>query len=88
MLIYVDETVSLPNPFTTSCLTRYYASIAMALLYDTLVSGKNTNQFQEKNNDEYDICGGSCASQRVHFAIDVVEQASEHYRRGRHCNKG
>ena len=60
----------------------------MALFYDTLVSGKNTNQFLEKNNDEYDICGGSCASQRVHFAIDVVEQASEHYRRGRHCNKG
>ena len=57
----------------------------MALLYDTLVSGKNTNQFLEKNNDEYDICGGSCASQRVHFAIDVVEQASEHYRTGRHC---
>ena len=67
------------NPVFAVC--RYYASIAMALLYDGLLSGEGATRFHIDNDgDEYDICEGSCVSQRVSYALSVVDQAAAHYR--------
>ena len=71
------------NPVFAVC--RYYASIAMALLYDGLLSGEGATRFHIDNDgDEYDICEESCVSQRVSYALSVVDLAAAHYRSGRH----
>ena len=61
---------------TDLCYPRYYASIAMALLWEHEHDEEINNTLSK---DEYDICEESCLGERVSFALDIVDQAAEHY---------
>ena len=47
------------------------------MVYNALPNDEEVNSTLSK--DKYDICEESCLGERVSFALDIVDQAAEHY---------